>query len=75
MRTTLTIDADVLVAARSRAQLENRAIGDVLSELARIGLRGARVTARRNGLPILQRAHQDSVVTLEIVNALRDEEA
>jgi hypothetical protein len=75
MRTTLTIDDDVLAAARSRAELENRSIGDVLSELARTALRGTVTTATRNGLPILRRAHRGEVVTLEIVNALRDDKA
>lgn len=75
MRTTLTIDDDVLAAVRSRAELENRAIGDVLSELARTALRGPVSTATRNGLPILRRAHHGEVVTLEIVNALRDDGA
>jgi hypothetical protein len=74
MRTTLTIDDDVLVALRSRAELENRAIGDALPELARSALRGPVAVTWRNGLPILPRPHLGPAVTLDIVNALRDDE-
>jgi hypothetical protein len=73
MRTTLTIDDDVLAAVRARAQYENRAIGDVLSELARTALRAAPSPAMRNGLPILQRANAAQPVTLEAVTALRED--
>jgi uncharacterized membrane protein len=73
MRTTLTIDDDVLAAVRARAQYENRAIGDVLSELARSALRAAPSPAMRNGLPILQRANAAQPVTLEAVTALRED--
>ncbi len=40
MRTTLTIDDDVLVAIRERARRERRSAGAVLSELAREALTG-----------------------------------
>jgi uncharacterized membrane protein len=73
MRTTLTIDDDVLAAVRARAQYENRAIGDVLSELARTALRAAPSPATRNGLPILQRANAAQPVTLDAVTALKDD--
>lgn len=38
MRTTVTIDDDVLAAARERAAREGRTLGQVLSALARLGL-------------------------------------
>jgi hypothetical protein len=38
MRTTLTIDDDVLLAVKERARRENRTAGEVLSELARQSL-------------------------------------
>ncbi|MDQ3537240.1 MAG: antitoxin [Actinomycetota bacterium] len=41
MRTTMTIDDDVLHAARALAHAEGRAVGKVLSDLARLGLRPA----------------------------------
>lgn len=41
MRTTVSIDLDVLVAAKERARQQGKTIGAVLSELARAGLTGA----------------------------------
>lgn len=38
MRTTLTIDDDVLMAVRERARRQKRSAGEVLSELAREAL-------------------------------------
>ena len=46
MRTTLSIDDDVLRAARERAAREGRTLGEVLSTLARQGL-----TARSPDVP------------------------
>lgn len=40
MRTTLTVDDDVLMAVRERARREGRSVGAVLSELARQVLTG-----------------------------------
>ncbi len=40
MRTTLSIDDDVLLAVRERARRERRTAGEVLSELARQALTG-----------------------------------
>lgn len=39
MRTTLSIDDDVLAAARTLARTQGRSVGAVLSDLARQGLR------------------------------------
>jgi hypothetical protein len=38
MRTTLSIDDDVLHAAKERAHREHRTVGEVISDLARRGL-------------------------------------
>jgi hypothetical protein len=40
MRTTVSIDDDILAAARERAAREGRTLGEVLSALARAGLTG-----------------------------------
>ncbi|MDR1635623.1 MAG: hypothetical protein LBS27_12070 [Bifidobacteriaceae bacterium] len=37
MRTTLTIDDDVLYAAKERAKAEHRSTGEVISAMARKG--------------------------------------
>jgi hypothetical protein len=75
MRTTLTIDDDVLAAARAAAEREQRPIGEVVSAWARLGLRASAppATAERNGIPLLPRRAGAAPVTLDLVNQLRDE--
>ncbi|MBV8119081.1 MAG: CopG family transcriptional regulator [Alphaproteobacteria bacterium] len=73
MRTTLAIDDDVLLAARAIARQHNQTIGQVVSELARRSLRPPAPSTERNGVPLLPVHRPDAVVTLDIVNALRDE--
>ena len=73
MRTTLAIDDDVLAAARAIAQQKNQTVGQVVSELARKSLRPPVASKERNGVPLLPVRRPGAVVTLEIVNALRDE--
>jgi hypothetical protein len=75
MRTTLTIDDDVLAAARALARQRRRSIGEVVSELARQSLRRPPEQRQRHGVPLLPVSNPEAVVTLEIVNALRDETA
>ncbi len=55
MRTTLSIDDDVLTAVKERAHAEGRTAGEVLSELARRALTGTprEVAGHRNGFPVL----------------------
>ncbi len=73
MRTTLTIDDDVLAAAKHLAERQNKSVGEVVSALARQGLtRGSRQgKAERNGIPLLRGG--TTPVTMELVNQLRDE--
>ena len=74
VRTTLSIDDDVLFAARSLAEREGRSVGDVVSSLARQGLAGQQPVRRvRNGIPLLPRKGKGRPVTMELVNQLRDE--
>ncbi len=73
MRTTLTIDDDVLVVAKAMAEQQNRSLGEVISDLARKSLRPPQPRAKRNGIPLLGVRPGNPVVTLEIVNQLRDE--
>ena len=72
MRTTLAIDDDVLVAAKAIADQQDRSLGDVISELARKSLRKPQSAAERNGIPLLGN-RPGVLVTLDTVNALRDE--
>ena len=73
MRTTLTIDDDVLAAAKSLASRQKRTVGDVISALARQSLRRGPAGASRNGVPLLANRPDASPVTPELVNRLRDE--
>ncbi len=49
MRTTVTIDNDVLAVARALAERQGTSLGRALSELARRGFRSARA-AKEQGL-------------------------
>jgi hypothetical protein len=76
MRTTLVIDEDVLRVARSLARTEGKTIGQVVSELARKGLRPAR--PRRPGhdaIPAFDVPEDAPPLTPEMVSeALEDAE-
>jgi hypothetical protein len=74
MRTTLTIDDDLLEAARERAEFECKTLGEVISTLVRKGFCPAEpAPAFRNGVRLLPIQPGSSIVTLEHVNRLRDE--
>ncbi|OHT20084.1 CopG family transcriptional regulator [Edaphosphingomonas haloaromaticamans] len=73
MRTTLAIDDDVLMAAKAIAHQQRKSIGEVVSDLARRSLRRPRASGSRNGVPLLPVSDPQAIVTLEQVNALRDE--
>jgi len=75
IRTTLSIDEDLLAIAREMAARQNVSLGEIVSSLIRKGLNsadGARET--RNGVLLLPRRTDGRKITLEFVNALRDEE-
>lgn len=75
MRTTLSIDDDVLAAARGLAARENKSLGEVISSLSRQALKPSRTQERsvRNGMPLLPVRSNAVPITLELVNQLRDE--
>jgi len=73
MRTTIVIDDDVLAAARAIARQRNQTVGKIVSELARHSLCPPTRSTERNGVPLLPVRRPAAIVTLEIVNALRDE--
>lgn len=78
MRTTLSIDDDVLAAAKGLAIAQHRSVGDILSSLARQALRpNAPSSNVRNGVPLLPTRSGAATVTVtvtpELINQLRDE--
>lgn len=73
LRTTLAIDDDVLAAAKAIARQQRKSVGEVVSDLARRALRPPPAPTSRNGVPLLPVSNPQAVVSLETVNALRDE--
>ncbi|MGV6871456.1 CopG family transcriptional regulator [Pseudochelatococcus sp. B33] len=55
------------------AQQQKRSVGEIISELARRPLPRPRRRGERNGIPLLSPLPDAPQVTLETVNALRDE--
>jgi hypothetical protein len=77
MRTTLSIDDDVLLAIRERARRERRSAGAVMSELAREALtgqhrQGAHPGADRHGFEPLPR--RGAAVSNALIDRLREDE-
>jgi hypothetical protein len=54
MRTTVTIDDDVFEAVQAQARGSGKKLGEVLSQLARRGLRSASEAASTKGLPVFK---------------------
>lgn len=75
MRTTLDIDEDVLLAVKEIAAHQRTSMGKVLSQLARQAFTQRPEMARRNGLLLFPEQPEAEVVTLDLVNLLRDEGA
>jgi hypothetical protein len=72
MRTTLTLDADILSAARQIAAAKSKSIGEVISELARRGLEARGKVGTRQGFPIFQVAKGSAPLTPDDV--LKDDD-
>lgn len=73
MRTTLTLDDDVLEAARSLAALEHKTIGEAVSELARRGLQPRPPETSLHGLPVFVVTESASALTYEMVRRALDD--
>lgn len=73
MRTTLDLDEDVLLAAKELARKRGLTVGQVVSDLVRQSLTRQVRTDTRNGLPQFPIQPDAGIVTLELVNHLRDE--
>lgn len=73
MRTTLTIDDDVLAAAKQFADARGLTLGEAISQLARATLTERRRHSTRNGIVLLPAPTGAAKATLDDVNALRDE--
>lgn len=74
MRTTLSIDEDVLQAARSLAAAAGRSLGSVLSELARRGLKPSAPIEYRSSFPVFEVREDSAVFGPENVRQALDDE-
>ena len=75
MRTTCDLEDDILLAIKQIARQRGVSIGKALSDLARQALSQREEAIERNGIPLFPVRPEASVVTLDLVNQLRDEEA
>ena len=74
MRTTLTIDDDILSAAKEMAFVQKKSIGEVVSDLARSALTSPPRPRRvRNGILLLPVQPGSGPVTSELVKQLEEE--
>lgn len=74
MRRALSIDDDVLSAAKEMAAREKKSVGEVISSLARRALFPEQSnTKNRNGVPLLKVRREAHPVTSELVRQLREE--
>ena len=74
MRATLAIGDDVLAAAKGLAARQSKSVGEVITDLARIGLRpSGNPRTTRNGITLLPIRADATPVTLEVINRLRDD--
>ena len=75
MRTTLDLDEDVLQAAKELAEVHGVTAGKMLSNLARKALTPTGPVPKvRNGVPLLPRRTGQEIMTMKLVNELRDDE-
>jgi len=73
MRTTVDLEEDILLAAKEIARQRGKTLGRVLSDLARQALTRQSTVSTMQGLPLFPVQPNAGVVTLELVNRLRDE--
>ena len=74
MRTTFNIDEDILQAVRRLAEAEKKTRGEVLSELARKGLRPAAPRRSHRGFPVFDVSEGAPPITPEMVREVLDDE-
>ncbi len=73
MRTTLTIDDDILSAAKSLAQARSIPIGTVISELARKGMKSSAPTRKKSNFAVFSVSSTARTITIEDVKKIEDE--
>ncbi|HTV10230.1 MAG TPA: CopG family transcriptional regulator [Acidimicrobiales bacterium] len=78
MRTTLSIDDDVLFAVKERARRQKRTVGEVVSELAREALNnehsGAKASEKKPFYGFQPFPHRGGAVSNSLIDGLREDE-
>ena len=74
MRTTLDIDHDILLAAKSIAAKQGKSIGRIISDLVRKALVPASSEKVKNGIPLFDVKNSVDLISFDLVNKLRDGE-
>lgn len=73
MRTTLTIDDDVLAVARALADRKGSSLGSALSELARRGFKNPPITSEvGDGTTFAVSADAESITSEDVYRSLDD---
>ena len=73
MRTTLTLDDDVLELAARQAKLRGVSLGKAVSDLIRKGLKAQTQVRRERGLVVFDLPADSPEVTMETVKRLESE--
>ncbi|MYB53798.1 MAG: antitoxin [Acidobacteriia bacterium] len=68
MRTTVTIDDDIMAVARALAQQNAVSLGHALSELARHGQRATSAAVESDGLPVFAVSRDATPITSDDVD-------
>lgn len=74
MRTTITLDDDVALAAKELARTTGRRLGKILSELARRGLKSGAGSATRSGFPTFKVSPDADVIPADRARALTEDD-
>ena len=81
MRTTLSIDDDILTLVKSLADMEDKSMGEKVTELLRKSLTASKSKETseqgvrwKSGVPVLPRRDKAKAVTLEEIRKIRDED-
>lgn len=73
MRTTVSIDDDIIETARYLAKQNQCTIGRIISDLARKGLQEAQAYKLKDSFPVFTVSENSTVITPEDVRKLEDE--
>ncbi len=73
MRTTITLDDDIIETARYLAKQDHSTLGKVISDLARKGLQGSKSYKSENNFPVFSVSESSPVITPEHVKTLEDD--